>query len=1231
MLRLRCFGPARLDGVVATGLSAPRKQLALLAYLALQGHRPTSRSVLASLFWEDRDEPHARQSLRQALLELKRLVGEGLVAADDRIHLLPDAIVIDALEFESLLAQGDLSDAAALYEGELLEGAELAGGEEFRSWLEAERERLRRAAGGAFGRLVSAAVSRGNWDEGITWTDRSLAVVPFDENAPTRLIEGMLLGGRTADAITRHAQVVARLRGRGVEPSAELVALGVRLDRGPAPKKDARSLGSAALFSPDFVGRDHALAELGRAWSAAGGGSFTAVLVEAELGLGKTRLCDEFVQRCAVSGSPPRVFAIRGARERSAAPSAGLESLLAGIADAPGLAAASAGSLAELAVRAPALRDRFPSLPAASGQTAALGRALGEAFTVVAEERPVIVLLEDLAGIDGESLHILMLALSTTPARVMFLATARIGEGEPVASAIGLYRLRLPPLGECDTESLLASMLMMPAPARHRLAELLHAACGGNPLHTVEVIAALVDEELLTPAPDGTWQAAGAEHWPLPSGLREAIGRRIARLGPEAGGLLDAGAVLGHVFRRDIAASVAGLDPPAAEAAAGELISRRLIRPVAGSEETLEFVHELVTRVAYERVPVGRRGRLHRAAARAWRGRRGDPAAAAAATRHARQARAAGRWRWWGRVGLAAAAVLAVTVGATLFAIGPERRATLATLVTRPGATLVPNRIVVAPLANRTGDSTLASIGDMAADWIARGLTRTAQFEVVDPRTAWMTAKLVDRIPRLLRPGEAAIAIAEETGSGLVVSGSYYRAGDSLRFEVQITDVASHNLSRVLDPVSAPIGEPASALPTLARRTVATVATAADTLSVGLAAGLSQPPSQQAYEEVSRAWESFWRGDTTDLFARTARARSFDAEYMPPRLMEAYVRSLQGQWPAVDSIVREVDEQRARLTPVESAILDGLHANLRGDRPGRVRAARDLARLTPGSFEGYTLLAEMALAVNDPHQALEALSQVDPDRGLLLLSPIYWQTSARALHQLGRYRDELTVARRGVRKFPDDLGPHVALVRVLAALGRVDELEAELARPLATGPEPGFDEGYRLLAAAAELRTHGHAEDAIRILQPAFASPPPPAAAGSVDGERIVADLFYEAGQWADAGRRYGEVLARHPADMESLIGVGASAAHLGDRAEATRVAELLAHWTQPFPLGRNTYGLARITAVSGDSTRAIALLEQSFREGYPVVSIWERHAHTERDFVGLERYASIRAVLGFR
>src|SRR5439155_12660810 len=192
-------------------------------------------------------------------------------------------------------------------------------------------------------------------------------------------------------------------------------------------------------------------------------------------------------------------------------------------------------------------------------------------------------------------------------------------------------------------------------------------------------------------------------------------------------------------------------------------------------------------------VPLERRHRLHRAAARVWRGQRGQPEAAAAADHHLARARATAhirRWPW--KAVVAALLVVGAAVLAGLWALGPDRRATLATLVTRPSATLVPNRIVVAPLANRTGDSTLAPIGDMAADWIARGLTQTAQFQVVDRRTAWLTAKLVARMPRLLRPAELAVGIAEETGSGLVVSGGYYRDGDSLRFDVQVTDVAWH-------------------------------------------------------------------------------------------------------------------------------------------------------------------------------------------------------------------------------------------------------------------------------------------------------------------------------------------------------------------------------------------------------------------------------------------------------
>ncbi|MBA3671742.1 MAG: hypothetical protein H0W68_06925, partial [Gemmatimonadaceae bacterium] len=129
--------------------------------------------------------------------------------------------------------------------------------------------------------------------------------------------------------------------------------------------------------------------------------------------------------------------------------------------------------------------------------------------------------------------------------------------------------------------------------------------------------------------------------------------------------------------------------------------------------------------------------------------------------------------------------------------------------------------------------------------------------------------------------------------------------------------------------------------------------------------------------------------------------------------------------------------------------------------------------------------------------------------------------------------------------------------------------------------------------------------------------------------DRIGADVLYEAGHWAEARARYAAVFARYPSDIESLVGTGASAAHVGDGAEAARVDDALATWTRPYALGHTTYGRARIAAALGDSSRTVALLGRSFRDGYPVVSIWERHVHAERDFGGWQTYAPFRELMG--
>jgi hypothetical protein len=88
---LRTLGDVRLEGA-ANDLFGRRKDLTLLAYLARKAPRPVQRVELADLLWEDRDEARAKQSLRQALLELKRVVGDGLTADADQARLGPHAV-----------------------------------------------------------------------------------------------------------------------------------------------------------------------------------------------------------------------------------------------------------------------------------------------------------------------------------------------------------------------------------------------------------------------------------------------------------------------------------------------------------------------------------------------------------------------------------------------------------------------------------------------------------------------------------------------------------------------------------------------------------------------------------------------------------------------------------------------------------------------------------------------------------------------------------------------------------------------------------------------------------------------------------------------------------------------------------------------------------------------------------------------------------------------------------
>jgi predicted ATPase len=141
MLRLRLLGGFHIEraGRVEHTRLPSRAATMLLARLALQPRRQHPREELIELIWPGVDLDTGRNRLRQTLSTLRALLETPeapLLRADrNQISLLPDALAVDALEFEAALAARGPGAAPALYSGELLPG-------HFDDWVVAERHRL---------------------------------------------------------------------------------------------------------------------------------------------------------------------------------------------------------------------------------------------------------------------------------------------------------------------------------------------------------------------------------------------------------------------------------------------------------------------------------------------------------------------------------------------------------------------------------------------------------------------------------------------------------------------------------------------------------------------------------------------------------------------------------------------------------------------------------------------------------------------------------------------------------------------------------------------------------------------------------------------------------------------------------------------------------------------------------------------------------------------------------
>lgn len=309
-IRLLGSFEASVEGVPVTGFEYAKVR-ALLAYLTLEGAQPVTRSVLAALLWPEQSERNARNSLSQALTQLRNAFGdreaeEPLLCADTHhVWLNPNVSVeldvrrllqaVDAAEQHQhrswrtcALCEERLRQALKLYRGDFLADIAIADSVPFEEWAGQRREYLRKRALSALERLVERAEWRSNYSTALSYAQRLLALDPLVEPSQRAVMRLLALNSERAAAEAHYRQFQTLLEEElGVEPDAATTLLFDQIRSG-----DISGLRTppppivAPLPAAPLVGRDEDLQRLCAELRAGA----RAVTLTGSGGIGKTRL-----------------------------------------------------------------------------------------------------------------------------------------------------------------------------------------------------------------------------------------------------------------------------------------------------------------------------------------------------------------------------------------------------------------------------------------------------------------------------------------------------------------------------------------------------------------------------------------------------------------------------------------------------------------------------------------------------------------------------------------------------------------------------------------------------------------------------------------------------------------------------------------------------------------------------------------------------------------------------
>ncbi len=541
-----------------------------------------------------------------------------------------------------------------------------------------------------------------------------------------------------------------------------------------------------------------------------------------------------------------------------------------------------------------------------------------------------------------------------------------------------------------------------------------------------------------------------------------------------------------------------------------------------------------------------------------------------------------GRWIPLLRLGLPLLAVAGIVAGLLLFRGRGEDTAT---------PPLVPERVLVLPLTNQTADSSLTDIGLLAQEWITHGVAHMGTLRAVPSMD----------VLQMLEAGMSGERAAQAREAGTLVSGRFFRVGDSLEFHVRVTDLARGELWHVLDPVRVAPGDLESGLRDLRDRVTGGLAVRFVPGSALPEPSVLDPPNYPAFQAFMQGVGSVARGNWEGALPHVQRAARLDTTFYRAHLYVAAALHGDGEHARADSVLHALARKQDHFSPYERLIFRNVRGALRGDWDGRLTSAWEAARLDPGGTLHY-LSASIALGAGRPREALELYADLDLECPWAPELLIPWASWTAAHHLLGHHDLELEAAKSARGLHPNRLEALFLELRALAGLGHLEELRALLAETSDIPPEPEWNPGLVLYRTAVELRAHGHAPVAQEVLASALAwfEGRPGAERDSPSHQRRYVDALLLADRLQESAATLDGLRQEDSISVDLLGREAVLAARTGRDTRLRLLLAALEGKRGPYGFGTVDYWRSAVAAWSGRAEEALSHLRNSLAQGHP-------------------------------